>query len=128
MLALATIAAKSSKHRFPFHVGFNPTRVSELIMDLLRASHDDQKADDFAHPPCPKAISELMVTAELRRRDDQLMIVQICAARKVRAAVHSGYAASWATALLLKAKNQKAPAIRREAEEAWGERITPPRV
>ena len=51
MLALAIIAAKSSKHRFPFHVGFNPTRVSELIMNLLRASHDDQKADDFAHPP-----------------------------------------------------------------------------
>jgi len=53
MLALAIIAAKSSKHRFPFHVGFNPTRVLELIMDLLRASHDDQKADDFAHPPVP---------------------------------------------------------------------------
>jgi hypothetical protein len=52
-----------------------------------------------------------MVTAELRRRDDQLMIVQICAARKVRAAVHSGHAASWATALLLKVKNPKAPAV-----------------
>jgi hypothetical protein len=113
MLALAIIAAKSSKHRFPFHVGFNPTRVSELIMDLLRASHDDQKADDFAHPPCPKAISELMVTAELRRRDDQLMIVQICAARKVRAALHSGHAASSAMALLLKVKNPKAPTVKR---------------
>ena len=119
MLALAIIAAKSSKHRFPFHVGFNPTRVSELIMNLLRASHDDQKADDFAHPPCPKAVSERMVTAELRRRDDQLMIVQICAARKVRAAVHSGHAASSATTLLLKVKNPKAPTVKREAEEDW---------
>jgi hypothetical protein len=54
-----------------------------------------------------------MVAAELRRRDDQLMIVPICAARKVRAAVHSGHAASWATALLLKVKNPKAPAIKR---------------
>jgi hypothetical protein len=88
-------------------------------MDLLRASHDSQKADDFAHPPCPNAISELMVAAELRRRDDQLMIVQIRAARKVRAAVHSGHAASSATALLLKVKNPKAPTVKREAEEDW---------
>jgi hypothetical protein len=31
MLALTITATKSSKHRFPFHVGFNPT-LSELIM------------------------------------------------------------------------------------------------
>jgi hypothetical protein len=45
-----------------------------------------------------------MVAAELRRRDDQLMIVQICATRKVIAAVHSGHARFWATALLLKGR------------------------
>jgi hypothetical protein len=28
-------------------------------MDLLRASHDDQKADDFAHPPVPSHIKNL---------------------------------------------------------------------
>jgi hypothetical protein len=31
MLALTITATKSSKHRFPFHVGFNPT-FSEPIM------------------------------------------------------------------------------------------------
>jgi hypothetical protein len=45
------------------------------------------------------------------------MIVQICAARKVRAAVHSGHAASPATALLLKVKNPKAPAVEARGRE-----------
>ena len=49
MLALTITATKSSKHRFPFHVGFNPT-FSELIMDLLRASHDDPERPTTYRP------------------------------------------------------------------------------
>ena len=56
MLALAITATKSSKHRFPFHVGFNPT-FSELIMELLRA-HDDPERPTTCRPspPVPNTI------------------------------------------------------------------------
>jgi len=67
MLALTIVATKNRKPRFAFHVGFNPTQ-SELIMDLMRASHDDpEKADDRSLIPLsPTPSSEPSVTAELR--------------------------------------------------------------
>jgi hypothetical protein len=58
-----------------------------------------------------------MVTAKLRRRDDQLMIVQICAARKDESRCSLGSRRVVGEALLLKVKNPKAPAVKREAEE-----------
>ena len=69
MLALTITATKSSKHKFPFHVGFNPT-FSELITDLLRASHDDPERPTTCRPSplSPTPSSELRLTAELRGR------------------------------------------------------------
>jgi hypothetical protein len=43
---LTIAATKNRKPRFAFHIGFNPTQ-SELIIDLVKASHDDpERADD----------------------------------------------------------------------------------
>jgi len=56
MLALTIVATKNRKPRFAFHVGFNPTQ-SELIMDLLRASHDEPEGPTTDRSsPVPKAI------------------------------------------------------------------------
>jgi hypothetical protein len=59
MLALTIVATKNRKHRFAFHVGFNPTQLrSYLIMNMLRASVDDPDPSQgrrlVAHPPCPQ--------------------------------------------------------------------------